>query len=328
MRSLPILLAALIAALWTGHAAAHETRPFYLELREDAPSQFDVNWRAPILSGMALPVRPRFPNDCITRGKTDPVPANAWAIAHFRIQCKSGLAGSALLLDGLSGTMVDALVSVEFLSGQAANGLVRPTDPVFQIPTRSSALDIVKSYILLGIEHILTGIDHLMFITGLVLLVGDWRRLLTTITAFTAAHSITLSLAALQIIAIPVRPTEALIAFSIFAVALELVRPDGGQQSIMRRRPWLVAFSFGLLHGLGFASALREIGLPNHQIPAALLSFNVGVEIGQIIFLSVLLAVLYMLTKAPRYQTAIRTAAIYMIGTMSAFWMIDRFAAI
>jgi hypothetical protein len=198
-----------------------------------------------------------------------------------------------------------------------------------------SALEVCRTYLVLGVEHILFGVDHLLFVLALLILVKGWRKLIGTITAFTVAHSITLAAATLGFVHVPSKPVEATIALSIVFVACEIVHRRQGRSELTETWPWIIAFSFGLLHGLGFAGALREVGLPQNAIPLALLFFNVGVELGQLLFISFVMAVIavavYGARKLSRSNVTQQSAfawcenvSAYAIGAVAAFWLIER----
>jgi hydrogenase/urease accessory protein HupE len=193
------------------------------------------------------------------------------------------------------------------------------------VPAGESKLGVVRGYTRLGVEHILTGWDHLLFVLGLVLLVGRGRTLLWTITAFTVGHSITLSLAVLGFARIPPAPVEVLIACSIFIVGVELTREMSGRATWTHRLPWAMALAFGLLHGLGFAGALAQVGLPADEIPLALFSFNVGIEVGQLLFVGLVLAARVALRMLPvRWPQASALIPAYAIGSLAAYWVFER----
>jgi hypothetical protein len=228
-------------------------------------------------------------------------------------------------IDGLEGTMTDALVRVEFADGSAWTGRLTPGQPAATIPDKESALGVAGTYLWLGVEHILAGIDHLLFVLGLLLLARERWRLLWTVTAFTAAHSITLALATLGVVNAPQAPVEAVIALSIAFVAVEVLRARGGHPGVAARSPWIVAFSFGLLHGFGFAGALSEVGLPVGQIPLALAFFNIGVELGQLLFIAAVLGAAW-LVRSMRTRW-LEPVPPYAIGIVAMFWMFQRVAA-
>jgi hypothetical protein len=248
-------------------------------------------------------------------------------VQHAELVCTTPLAGRVFTVNGLELTATDVLLRVDNLDGTSFTHRLVPEAPSVVIPERPGALDVAATYLALGIEHILLGIDHLLFVLALLLLVRGIGRLVATITAFTVAHSITLAAATLGFVDVPSAPIEATIALSILFVATELARG-----SVARSRttattnfPWLVAFTFGLLHGFGFAGALSEVGLPAHAIPLALLFFNVGVELGQLAFIAVVLMGAWALRRirleppawAPRLTA-------YVIGSVAAFWVFER----
>jgi hydrogenase/urease accessory protein HupE len=310
-------------------ASAHEARPAYMEVTEIAPHRYQVVWRTPLLSGMRLPVALRFSENI--RNVTEPAlrELSDSLIERRLIESDSGLTGTRIEIVGLQATITDVLMRVQLLDGTYSTTLVRPSKPWIEIATSRSSLEVATAYLVHGIEHILFGYDHLLFVLALILIVRSTRMLLLTVTAFTVAHSITLSLATLGVVHVPGPPVEATIALSILLLACEIIRSDWGQASMTAKWPWLVAFSFGLLHGFGFASALTEIGLPQGDIPLALFAFNVGVEAGQLIFIAAVLAALRC-AKLIRFPALVerhaRSVASYAIGSMAAYWFIDRLA--
>ncbi|MEH2624483.1 hydrogenase/urease accessory protein HupE [Bradyrhizobium sp. AZCC 1719] len=245
------------------------------------------------------------------------------------IELDNGLAGTRIEIVGLQATITDALVRVQMLDGTYSTTLVRPSKPWIEIATSRSSLEVATTYLMHGVEHILLGYDHLLFVLALILIVRRGRVLLITVTAFTVAHSITLSLATLGVVHIPGPPVEATIALSILLLACEIIRSDRGQASLTAQWPWLVAFSFGLLHGFGFAGALTEIGLPQGDIPLALLAFNVGVEAGQLVFIAAVLGALRCAKwiRLPAFlERHARPVTTYAIGIMAAYWFTERLA--
>jgi hydrogenase/urease accessory protein HupE len=249
-------------------------------------------------------------------------------LSRWKVDCgQEGIEGATVRIEGLKATMVDTLVRLELLNGSVISQILRPDSPEFVVGTRGGTVALA-GYIHLGIEHILLGIDHLLFVLGLLLIVhGKWL-LVKTITAFTVAHSITLALATLDVVNLPSAPVEAVIALSIVFLATELARKDGESLDLTFRFPWIVAFVFGLLHGFGFAGALREVGLPQTDIPLALLLFNVGVEIGQLIFVGMFFVLGWVacrvLKELPSWLTH---ASAYGIGAISSYWLIERIVA-
>lgn len=311
-------------------ASAHESRPAYLAVNETAPGQFSVLWRTPVLAGMRLPIVLKLPDgvtdlkDPIVSELSDSLVERRWVDAG-----PHGLAGERIEFAGLQLTITDVLVRVQMRDGTVSTTLVRPARPWIVIAAAPGFLAVAGAYVLHGIEHILFGFDHLLFVLALILIVRSRRALLWTVTAFTVAHSITLSLATLGVVHVPGPPVEAMIALSIILLACEIVRLRYGQISLTSRWPWIVAFSFGLLHGFGFASALTDIGLPQGDIPLALFGFNVGVEAGQLIFIGAVLGLLAFARRIdfpPVVERHALSVATYAIGTMAAFWFIERLA--
>jgi len=324
---------ALLLALAMPSAQAHESRPAYLEIKEITPGQFNVLWRTPVLAGMRLPIVLKLPEGVrnvrppVLQELTDSLVERRWIDAG-----PSGLASKRIEFPGLQLTITDVLVRVEMLDGRNWTSIVRPSQPWLEIATSPSGWKVAGSYLSLGVEHILGGVDHLLFILALVLLVKGWKRLVGTITAFTVAHSITLAAATLGFVTVPGPPVEACIALSIAFVASEIVRARHGNPGMAERWPWLIAFTFGLLHGFGFAGALSEVGLPQNAIPLALAFFNIGVELGQLAFIAFVLAVVAVGGKIAHRMNLPRPAWAwlvppYAIGGLATFWVIQRIAA-
>lgn len=311
-------------------ALAHDARPAYLEIRQTAPERYDLIWRTPVLSGMPLPVLLKLPD-----GFRDVVAPHTQDLSDSRvdrrlIEAPGGLAGRRIEFVGLQGTIADVLVRVTLADGATTTTLVRPSQAWVEIQSSSGSwLEVAGAFVKHGIEHILGGYDHLLFVLALLLIVRNARTLVWTITAFTLAHSITLALATLGVVHVPGPPVEAAIAFSIVLLACEIVRLRRGESSVMARWPWVIAFCFGLLHGFGFAGALSEIGLPKGDIPLALLAFNVGVELGQLAFIGAVLGALWLVRRigvASVVERRIGEATPYAIGALAAFWFVGRVA--
>jgi hydrogenase/urease accessory protein HupE len=248
-------------------------------------------------------------------------------IYSFKISSKEDLQGKILTIRGLNKTLIDVLVHIEYLGGQKATFMLQPDKDTGVIPGKTTTLDVIKTYTQLGIEHILFGIDHLLFVLALIIItMGRWK-IIKTITAFTIAHSITLSLAALGYVNFSPAPVEAVIALSIIFLAIEIIKLINGKQTLTSKKPWLIAFTFGLLHGFGFAGALSNIGLPQQDIPFALAFFNVGVEIGQLAFVLVVLAIIKLLSFKKDWPVFVKKVPAYAIGSLATFWMIERVVA-
>ncbi len=311
-------------------AKAHDARPAYLQIEELAPGRYTILWRVPVLSGMRLPVALRLPE--ALRDVREPALqqlSDSIVERRFVEAAPGSLTGARVEFPGLEATITDVLVRTELLNGSRSTTLVRPARPWLELSTSSGALAVFGGYLRHGVEHILFGFDHLLFVLALILIVPRRRVLLATVTAFTLAHSITLALAALGVVEVPGPPVEAAIALSVLLLAGELVRVQGGAPSLTSRWPWLVAFSFGLLHGFGFAGALTSVGLPQAEVPIALFAFNVGVELGQLAFIAVVLAVLALargLVRSPGAERVALRGASYAIGILAAFWFFERLA--
>lgn len=306
--------------------AAHESRPAYLDIREFGAGQYDVVWKRPMRGEYVIGFSVAWPDDCTPTNQTEAQVPGA-SVTRMLLDCgRSGLVGQQISILRLPETSAEVLVRVEFLDGSAQTDLLRPTSATMTIDGPKTALAVGVEYAVLGFDHILAGIDHLVFVLGLTLLVGGGWMLVKTITAFTVAHSITLALSTLGLVRVSQAPVEAVIALSIVFLARELLLLNRERPGLTARAPWLVAFVFGLLHGLGFASALREIGLPQGDIPLALLSFNVGVEVGQLAFVAAVLAVLWfgkrtLSTALPKWAGQVPA---YAIGSVAALWTLER----
>jgi hydrogenase/urease accessory protein HupE len=322
------LLAGLMAAMPL--ARAHEIRSAYLQIDEIGSGRYKLLWRTPVLSGMRLPVVLRLPDE--VHDATRPAEQDlSDSVVERRVfdAGPGGLAGKRIEFIGLQATITDVLVRVQMLDGMHATTLVRPSQPWIDIAASMGPWAVAGAYLSHGIEHILFGFDHLLFVLGLILIVRSTRMLLLTVTGFTVAHSITLSLATLGIVHVPGPPVEACIALSILLLASEIVRLQRGEKSLTASWPWAVALAFGLLHGLGFASALIDIGLPQGDIPLALFAFNAGVEVGQLAFIAAVLAVMQLAKQFHLPATVegrLRTVTAYGVGTVAAFWFVERLA--
>ena len=324
------LLLSIFAAVmvWTSQAWSHEARPAFLEIKEIAAGRYDVLWRTPVLVGMRLPVILKFPDG--VRDVNEPV--NQW-LADSVIERRvietgaGGLAGKSIEFAGLQATITDVLVHLQTRDGLDTTTLVRPSQARLVVAAPRSWLETASDYIMHGIQHISFGIDHLLFVLGLVLIVSDRWMLLKTVTAFTVAHSTTLAIATLGYAEAPVVPLNAAIALSILFLGPEIVRCWRGETSLTIRHPWVVAFLFGLIHGFGFAGALTSAGLPHKDLPLALLSFNVGVEVGQVSFVLLILLLERSFRQLEiRWPRWVQALPGYTVGSLGAFWTIQRAA--
>jgi hypothetical protein len=321
-----ILLAMLILGVFYAPALAHKLQPAYLEISEQSSGTFNVLWKRPLVGNQPMDIYPRFPEIC--RNLTEPVlrPISSSAVERWLVSCgESGLANQEIVIDGLVKTVTDTLVRIDLSDGSMHTKVLRPDAPSWRVPEKPSKLEVAKSYLMLGVEHILGGFDHLLFVLGLLLIVSSTRLLIKTITAFTLAHSVTLAMAALGFVHVPQTPVEAVIALSILFLATELSKQHRGEIGLTSKAPWLVALSFGLLHGFGFAGALSEIGLPQMDIPLALLFFNVGVEVGQLMFIAAVLVVMWTINKAKvQWPVWAEQIPAYAVGSLAACWFIQR----
>lgn len=319
------LLAACLVLLLAAPALAHRLAPSFLQLREQTPGRVELLWKTPRMVAIGARPAPRVPQGCMPQG--EPVlEAQADAFVERRaLVCPGGLMGRTLAVDGLARSGTDALVEVVLADGSERRAILSARQPSYVVPPTESRAAVARSYGALGVEHLLTGLDHVLFVTGLVFLVGLRRRLFGAITAFTAGHSLTLALASLGLVHIPPDLAEIGIAASLVLLAGELVAVEQGAPSVLSRRPWIMSFGFGLVHGLGFAGALAALGLPAQAIPLALFSFNVGIEVGQLALVLLLLPAVFALgrlpSRAPRWLAELPATA---IGSLGVFWILQR----
>ncbi|HEY6722430.1 MAG TPA: HupE/UreJ family protein [Polyangiaceae bacterium] len=322
---LRVLVLALTWLCWPGDAHAHDVRPAFLQLTQTGHARYQVLWKRPLRGDKAPPLTPVFPDDCHELSSSEALSVQGALVQRSLVECEATLSGRSLRLDGLGRTLIDTLVQVNLTDGTSQSLLLRTHHDTFVVAAAPSSLDVAGSYVTLGVEHILLGFDHLLFVLGLLWIVHGLRRLVAAITAFTAAHSLTLALASLGFLRVPGPPVEAAIALSIVCLAAEILHGLSGRPGWTARRPWAIAFSVGLLHGLGFAGALADVGLPEAHVPLALFSFNLGVELGQV---GCVLAVscLLRITRAWREQLPrwLERGAVYALGSIAAFWAAER----
>jgi len=334
MRTLLILVVAVALLLEVAiPARADEFKPAYLQLTQLAPETYDVLWKIPAIDeSTTLRVKPQFPDGTEALTPVRSTFSRGVTVQRWRIRVPQGLDGKAIVFSQLSETRIDVLTRLVRLGGSVQLERILPVSARFVAKSSPGSLEVVKTYTILGIEHILTGFDHLLYVLGMLILVGGWRRIVVTMSAFTATHSLTLTAAALGWVHVPQPPVEACIALSILFVAREIVQMHRGRPGITARWPWVVSFTFGLMHGFGFAGALAEVGLPQSSIPTALLFFNVGVEIGQLLFVGAALTVIAMGWRAVQRLRWPETAGLwrlapYAIGGLASFWLVERVAA-
>ena len=307
--------------------AAHDTMPGYLELRETAPETWEMLWKQPTRGELDRGLAPVFSPDCTVGPPETQRPSPAALISRATIRCAFGLAGTTVEVTGLAASQTDVLVRVYHADGRTETHLLTPSETSVAIGAATSGVARSVAHFRLGVEHILQGVDHLLFVLGLLLIVPSRWMLLKTITAFTVAHSLTLAVATLGYAHAPALPLNASIALSILFLGPEIVRARRGGTSLTLRHPWIVAFAFGLLHGFGFASGLLSMGIPTGEIPLALLSFNLGVEAGQLAFVALILALerafRVLEVRWPGWAVAVPG---YVVGSLGAYWTIERTA--
>lgn len=316
-------LVSLLVSLLVVDATAHQFAPALLELTEQGEDRVRARWREPAVRVQGSELRPVLPAGC--RGVADPVVRRdgTGMEAVWQIECPGGLGGRTIGAEGITSSGANVLARVQRADGQQHTQVLTGDDPSYRIPERATVAAVAATYAGLGLEHILSGYDHLLFVLGLTLLVGFGRRLAWTVTAFTLGHSVTLALAVLGVVEFPSQLIEIGIAASLYFLALELagVLP----RSVLRDHPWAVAGVFGLVHGLGFAGALAEIGLPHGEIPLALFAFNVGIELGQLLFVAVVLLAWAAARQLPAMvRRPLRLAPAYVIGSLSIVWVLER----
>lgn len=323
------ILSGVVILAVTGVAHAHELRPAYLELRQIEPDTFDVLWKVPAKGELRLGLYVRLPEDCTETQTRTVYPTGDAFIERWQVRCLGGLPGKTITVDGLATTLTDVLVRLQWSDGRTQTVRLDAGQTSFVVEAAPNWRQLAGAYTSFGVEHILLGIDHLLFVLGLMMIVRSFSTLVKTITAFTVAHSITLGLAVFGVVKVTPGPVEAAIALSIVFLGVEILRARRGQLGLTYRSPWIVAFLFGLLHGLGFAGALTSLGLPAADIPVALLFFNVGVEIGQLLFVLLILVLAwpfrFLEVKWPKWSEPLPA---YTIGTFATYWFLGRVAII
>ena len=326
MRLLAKILLICILGVFNHSLFAHEVRPAFLQIQEQSPNSYTILWKVPRTVDKVLDIQPKFEDSFTLTETVPPRILEAFVLYTYHVKGKKSIANTTLFIDRLNTTGTDVLVDILPLNGERHSFLLRPTKNSIRIPVTPNKWNVAKTYVVLGVEHILLGFDHLLFVLALVIITKGFKKLLTTITAFTLAHSITLSFSALGIANLPGPPVEAVIALSIVFLALEILRIQRGYATLTSQKPWIVAFVFGLLHGFGFAGALQDIGLPQNEIPLALATFNIGVEAGQIVFVFAVLVIIKSTGSFVPKQNWTKKLVPYAIGSLASFWLIDRIA--
>ena len=324
--TLYIGLLLVVCAGFFGQAFAHELQPSSLEVRQLTADRYEVIWRAPIYYKKPHPSKLQLPEQWQTVGEPTIKQLSDSALHRRVVSVPNGaIDGGVIRFIGLEKTITDVFARFIWLDGNQTTAMARPSQPWLEIVAQRSSWQVAGDYTVLGVEHILSGFDHLTFVFALLLIVSGARRLLITVTSFTLAHSITLAAATLGMMWVPGPPVEATIALSILFLASELVKVNRGQFSLTAQYPWIVAFVFGLLHGFGFAGALSSIGLPQNEVPLALLMFNVGVELGQLMFIAAVMVLLVVVRKVrSEWPAWAYQVPAYGIGGIAAFWFIER----
>jgi hydrogenase/urease accessory protein HupE len=329
MSKFVLLISLLLLAGMTSHAVAHEIRPGFLEITQFEDGRVRVLWKQPMRGQMTLRLQPVLSSGWLEESEaltsyTAGAKMMVWNIGAG----ETPLEGQTVTIAGLEMTLTDVLLKVTLGDGTRITRLLRPESASMEITKEAAGRVVVRDYLKLGIEHILLGVDHLLFVFGLLLLSKGFKLLLKTITSFTVGHSISLALATLGVVNVPGPPLNAAIALSIVFLAVELVRARRGDMSVTIKKPWLVSFAFGLIHGLGFASALVNLGLPQSSVPLALLFFNIGVEVGQVLFIVIVLALLASWRRMElRLPVWGQPLPAYTMGSIAAVWFVGRFVA-
>ena len=316
---------ALLALLLTTPAAADELRPGYLAFTQTSPTEWQLVWKAPMRGGITPQTQPILPKGCTITRLTDHMVARGTAISMSDVRCTGPVAGGKIGLSNMEAAQTDVLARVAPLGRPVQAMRLTAAAPSVEIKAKPDGWGVARAYFETGVEHILTGYDHLLFVVSLVLLLGGLWTIARAVTAFTIAHSITLIGTTVGLIGLPQRPVESVIALSIMFLAVEIIKQKPGQMRLSERVPWLVAFLFGLLHGFGFAGALKEIGLPESDVPVALLTFNLGVEAGQLLIVGVAVGLLALLRRfAANWMRPSIVTASYAIGITASYWFIAR----
>ena len=323
MKKLTFLIFIFLSSIFS---FSDELKLSYLEITENKPQHYSMLLKTPSKDNKKLPIDILMPRGCSLSFPKISNLINDIYLDSWKIKCDKGLESNTLFVKGLKATDTELLLHLYFHSGVSHSTLLSPTSPSFNIPKANSSWQIVQTYAWLGVTHILLGFDHLLFVFALLLIVKNMRPLLCTISAFTLAHSLTMAVATLGIVHIPQAPVEAVIALSILFLAMEIIHEKQGKIGLTSQYPWLIAFIFGLLHGFGFAGALSEIGLPQHAITLALIFFNIGVEVGQLMFIVSIVLIVMVLQRLsyPTLLNKLQTVVVYIIGGISSFWLIER----
>lgn len=328
-RRMAICMIVLLGLVIGPGTNAHEVRPAYLEITQSDATHYSIVWKQPTLGDIALRLVPHVSTGWLGQQPIDQYASAGFLIRTWKIASTESLAGSTVYIEGLEDSITDVLVRLRFLDGRMQQVILRPEQPRFEIASDTRSASSVPTFLVHGIQHILSGFDHLLFVLGLMLIVSDRWMLFKAVAAFTVAHSITLTLALVANVSLPSLLVEALIAASIFILGLEIVRAKRGATSLTIRYPWAVAFFFGLFHGMGFAGGLSELGLAGLDLLSALLFFNFGVEVGQLAFIALVLVVARALASLPMERSvALARIPAYIVGIAGAYWTLQTTASL
>ncbi|CAE6893506.1 HupE / UreJ protein [Vibrio sp. B1FLJ16] len=314
----------LFFTLFCSGVKAHEIRPAYLQMQQTTESSYHLLWRVPIKGDKVIKLVPVFSDEFTLKESGVRKLMSGSLVIQYELHAPRPIQGTTLAIANQEKTMVDVLISIEYLNGEKLTLMLKPDNPEIRLPEKTTKWQVAKTYTVLGIEHILLGFDHLLFVLALLILSVGFKKLVKTITAFTVAHSITLSCSVMGWVKLPGPPVEAVIALSIVFLALEIVKVQQGQPSLTSQKPWLVAFIFGLLHGFGFAGALTDIGLPQTEMFLALATFNIGVELGQLIFVVAVIVLFKVIKSFLSPKEWGKKLLPYSIGSIAVFWTIER----
>jgi hypothetical protein len=306
--------------------SAHTIRPAYLEVFATAEKSYAIKWKVPIEEKITLDVMPKFPKGCISDKESFyKVYDKDIILSYWTLTCREPLLGKEITIDNIKKDKVEVLFYFK-QDDVSYFYKINSKNSIAKIDNKTENFTVIKEYTFLGIKHILLGYDHLLFVLGLLFIVVGWRMLIKTITSFTLAHSITLGLSILGYAVVDTKFIEALIALSIVILAVEIIYVYHGKKGLLSKYPWIIAFFFGLIHGFGFAFVLIELGLPQSQLTLALLFFNVGIEVGQLLFIGVMIFLYFLLKNFFSNEKLLRgkVFVVYLIGSLASYWLIER----
>lgn len=316
---------ALLMLVLATSASADELRPGYMEFMQNSGQDWTLVWKSPMKGGFTPHIEPEIPLNCKVQGLPSRSVANGSMVAISTVSCDGQVGGRVIGLKNFDNAQSDVLVRVAPLGRPVQTLRLTPAQPRNVIAAKPDRWQVARTYFVTGIDHIVFGYDHLLFVVALVLLLSGIGTVIKAVTAFTIAHSLTLIGTTLGFFGLPQQPVEIVIALSIMFLAVEILKRKSGERRLSERIPWVVAFVFGLLHGFGFAGALNEIGLPESDVPTALLTFNLGVEAGQLAIVIVTSGLLALLrTRSAEFQLLAVKTATYAIGIVAGFWLVER----